>query len=112
MGTNWNESTSSVNVVQWDRSWRQEIFTDLGTDFVIKYHMERVGALESGEVIHTPLPMVTRTMSQVGSDPDVQELAMLMTKLAEKWMLEDQAAANIPVVEPPIVIPTVVPPEV
>lgn len=91
--TNWDFKTEQVEAASWKRSWRQEFFTDLSSDFTMKAHMERVTTLPDGSVVHTPLPAVMRRASQVASDPRVQQLQALMTELVEEWTLEDEAAA-------------------
>ena len=110
--SDWNIETGTATTTTWTRSWRQELFTDLDTDFRIVYHMESVTKLDTGQVIHTPLPQVTRQLSQVKDDPDVIALGIIMLKLGKKWLDEDVAAANPPVVAPPIEIPPVEPPPV
>ncbi|MEI6297074.1 MAG: hypothetical protein WCO84_05555 [bacterium] len=92
--SDWNLSTGTSNTTKWTRSWRQELYTDLGSDFRIVLHMEEVTTLDSGEVIHKELPQVVRKLSAVSSDPDVVQLATLLTSLAKKWLDED----NTPVV--------------
>lgn len=92
MGSNWNEQTGIANLLKWQRSWRQELYTDLGTDFRFIAHIEEITALETGEVIHRPRPQVVRSMSQVMTDPDVLLLNEILTRLIKKWMDEDEAA--------------------
>lgn len=100
--SDWNLQTGSSNITKWTRSWRQEFYTDLGTDFRVVIHMEEVTTLDSGEVIHKPLPSVTRTLSQVYSDPQAVELTTLMTGLAKKWLDEDNTPPE-PVIDEPVV---------
>lgn len=98
--TDWNYSTNTTDITKWTRSWRQELYTDLGTDFKLVAHMENVTTLATGEIIHTPLPAITRQMSLVATDPDVILLQEVLTRLVKKYLDEDIAAAA-PVVEPP-----------
>jgi len=42
--------TKSVGIVKTERSWREEIFTELGTDYTTVIHREEVTTLD-GEVI-------------------------------------------------------------
>jgi len=100
--SDWNLSTGTTNVTKWTRSWKQELYTDLGTDFKIVLQMEEITALDSGEVVHTQLRPVVRMLSQVMNDPDVVQMATLMTALAKKWLDEDNT--------PPVVEPTPDPP--
>ena len=94
MGSNWNPSSGTVNTSTWTRSWRQELRTDLGSDFVLQAQIEEVTALDTGEVIHVSLPGVTRSLSQVGTDPRVIQLVGLLTELIKEYLDEDQAKAK------------------
>ena len=94
MGSNWNPSSGTVNTSTWTRSWRQELRTDLGSDFTLTANVEEVTVLETGEVIHSPLPNVVRSLSQVGTDPRVIQLVGLLTELIKEYLDEDQAEAK------------------
>jgi hypothetical protein len=104
--SDWNLSTGTTNITKWTRSWRQEFYTDLDTDFTVVLHMEEVTKLETGEVIHKSLPDVRRTLSQVMGDPDAVQMVTLMTSLAKKWLDEDNTPPAPPVEPPPVDPPT------
>lgn len=87
--TDWNLQTMPTSLTKWDRSWRQEFFTDLGSDFTLVAHIEEVKTLDDGTVTHTLKPPVVRKLSEVGSDPRVQQLHALMTELIKEWMDQD-----------------------
>ena len=91
----WNESTNTTTTHCWSRSWRQEIRTDLGSDFLFIAQMETV-AVTDGAASHKPLQPVIRRLSQVATDPDVVALQALLTTLTKKWWDEDQANATVP----------------
>lgn len=92
--SDWGLQTGSVNTTSWVRSWRQELFTDLGKDFSFVAHIEQVTTFESGqEPSHKALGQVVRRMSEVKDDPDVQQLQVLLTTLVKKWIDEDTAKA-------------------
>ena len=97
--SDWNLQTGTLNATTWQRSWRQELFTDLGSNFRFVAHMEEVSTFEGSDVVlRKALPEVTRKMSDVYQDPDVQELNALLTKLVKKWMDEDNRITQ-PVVD-------------
>jgi len=104
MATLWNAQDIAVSAKTWDRSWRGEEFTDYGTDFTILMHMERLTVDANGKVIGRELlPNISRALSQVISDPDVQAYLTLKQTLVKKWLDEDNAAratAAAPVVPP------------
>ena len=100
--SDWNLSTGTTNITTWTRSWRQEFFTDLDSEFKVVLHMEQVTKLESGEVIHKSLPTVVRTISQVMGDPDAVQMVTLLTLLAKKWLDEDNTPPT-PVINEPVV---------
>ena len=104
MSTLWNAQDVAVAAKTWDRSWRGEEFTDLGTNFSIVMHMERVTVDANNKVIgREHLPNIARSLSQVISDPDVQAYLTLKQTLVKKWLDEDNAAlaaALVPPVEP------------
>jgi hypothetical protein len=100
--SDWNLQTGTTNVTKWTRSWRQEFYTDLGTDFRVVLHMEEVTTLDTGEVVHKPLTAVSRTLSQVMGDPDAVQMVTLMTSLAKKWLDEDNTPPE-PVIDEPVV---------
>lgn len=87
--SDWDLKTETVEAVAWKRSWRQEFYTDLGTDFKMVAHMEEVVTLPDGSVIHKPLPEVVRAASDVYQDPRVQQLHALLTDLVNEWRIED-----------------------
>lgn len=88
----WNQQDITVTGQEWDRSWRCEEFTDLDTDFKIVLHMERVVADSNNNLLSTtPLPSITRSLSQVIHDPDVQAYLILKQTLVKKWFDEDNA---------------------
>ena len=89
----WDLRTEQVEATSWKRTWRLEFFTDLGSDFMMKAHPERVTVLPDGSVVHAVLPEIVRRASQVGQDPRVQQLQALLTELVKEWMDEDEAAA-------------------
>lgn len=104
----WDLRTEQVEVISWKRTWRLEFFTDLGSDFTMRAHPERVTTLPDGSVVHAVLPEVVRRASQVGADPRVQQLQALLTELVKEWLDADEAAATLadqqsgPVEEPPV----------
>jgi hypothetical protein len=99
MSTLWNAQDVAIAAKTWDRSWRGEEFTELGTDFHIVMHMQRVTVDADNKVIgKEPLPNITRSLSQVINDPDVQAYLALKQTLVKKWLDEDNTP---PVVEPP-----------
>lgn len=104
--SDWNLKEGTATTKTWTRSWRQEFYTDLGTDFRVVLHMEDVTTLDTGEVIHTPKPSVVRTLSQVMGDADAVQMVTLMTTLAKKWLDEDNTPVVVveppPVVDPPV----------
>jgi hypothetical protein len=56
--------------------------------------MERVTVDSNNKIISKePLPNITRTLSQVISDPDVQAYLTLKQTLVKKWLDEDVASA-------------------
>lgn len=87
--SDWELKEETTTARQWVRSWRQELFTDLGTNFQIEAHMEQVTTLPDGTVAKKMLPSVVRSLSQVGSDPRVKQLNALLTELINEWRLED-----------------------
>lgn len=89
--SDWDLKTETVEAVAWKRSWRQEFFTDLGTDFKMIAHMEEVTLLPDGTTAKKQLPAVTRDITQVGADPRVQQLHAILTELINEWRLEDDA---------------------
>lgn len=89
--SDWNLETGTVNKTQWLRSWRQEFYTDLGSDFKLKAHLETVVMLDDGNILHKQAGEVTRVASIVGSDPRVQQIQILLTELIQEWIAEDEA---------------------
>ena len=87
----WNYEETPVTAQSWVRSWRQELYTDLGSDFSLVAHMERVTVLPSGAVHHEPLPEIRKSMSSVIGDPRVQNLSALLTELIGEWSGIDAA---------------------
>ena len=87
--SDWDLKKETVEATAWKRSWRQEFFTDLGTDFKMIAHMEEVITLPDGSVIHKQLDPVIRQSSKVYSDPRVQQLHAILTELIDEWRIED-----------------------
>lgn len=92
MTRQWELKEETIQETSWKRSPEQIFRTALGTTFSVVVVRERVYVRQDGTVRHEPLPSVIRNMNQVGSDPRVQQLAALMTELAEEWGAEDDAA--------------------
>lgn len=86
------ETVSTVTSTKWMRSWRLELFTDLGSDFRLVAHMENVTTTSDGQVIHEDAGTVTRSLSSVGSDPRVQGLQSVLIELLDEWRAQDEAA--------------------
>jgi hypothetical protein len=87
------ESTASVK--SWPRSWRQEMFTDGGTDFTFRAHMEIVTSIDGIGVVSKQDGVVERRMSQVKDDKRVQQLAALLQELVAEWRDEDRKKLQI-----------------
>lgn len=77
MGTLWDETTETVSTRSWIRSWRQELYTDLGSDFRMVAHLERVITAADGATVlgRQTLPGVQVTASQCAVDPVLGPLA-------------------------------------
>jgi len=84
-----NESVASIK--SWPRSWRQELFTDGGSDFSIRAHMEIVTAVDGFGVMSKQDGVIERRMSQVGDDPRVIKMASIMEELIKEWYDEDRS---------------------
>lgn len=52
-----------------DRTWRAQVFTDLGTDYRIEFLRERVKTYEDGDVLRSQLPIVSRSLAAIASQP-------------------------------------------
>lgn len=77
MSTLWDETTETVETKSWVRSWRQELYTDLGSDFRMVAHLEKVLTTSDGSTIlgRQTLPNVQTTASQCATDPVLGPLA-------------------------------------
>lgn len=89
--SDWNLQEAPVALTKWRRSWRQEFFTDLGSDFRFVAHLEDAVS-DGAEATTEHVGVVTRSASQVMEDPRVQQLSAIMTELVKEWMDEDEAA--------------------
>ena len=90
--TLWNKTDNQLTTTSWDRSWRCEEFTEYGSDFTIKIHMETIITDENKNVVsRIAQAPITRALSQVQDDPDVQAYLVLKQKLVAKWLGEDRA---------------------
>lgn len=87
--SDWDLKEETITARQWVRSWRQEFFTDFGTNFSMEAHMEQVTMLPDGTIAKKPLRSVVRRFSEVGTDPRVQQINSLLTELINEWRLED-----------------------
>ena len=96
-GTLWNATQQQVAATTYLRSWRVEVFDDFGTDIRMVCHMENITVdANNNKLGSTPSPTITRSLSQVMSDPDVQSAMGTIQKLIEKWYAEDNAAPIVP----------------
>lgn len=84
-------TTSASSLVSWLRSWRMEGFTDRGTDYTLRFHLEQITKLVDGRELHEQIGEVARLASQVKDDPDVLAWQDLTDKLCAKWFAEDQS---------------------
>lgn len=75
------------------RTWRVELFTELGTDYQIRVWRETVWLdSESGEVIKTrkdPDP-ITRNFSGLQDNPTALQVAANIVALADQWDEEER----------------------
>lgn len=93
--TNWNEFNTTSDITRYTRSWRQEFYTDLGSDFKLIAHLEEITKLDDGTVMNKPCGTVTRSASIVGQDKRVQQIQVLMTELIKEWLDEDMATKTV-----------------
>ena len=97
--TLWDKTEAQLATTSWDRSWRCEEFTEYGSDFTIKIHMETIITDANKNVVNrVPQQPITRMLSQVQDDPDVLAYLAIKQKLVAKWLGEDRSN---PVVESP-----------
>lgn len=84
-----------------DRTWRVQIFTDLGTDPRIEFLRERVKTYEDGDVLRSTLPTAARSLSAIGAQTlpggarkiaTYGDLAALMSECGHALAAEDTAA--------------------
>ena len=88
--TLWNATQTQISATSYLRSWRQEIFSDYGTDFTLVCHMENVVCDSDGNKIgSTDAGKVVRVLSKVYDDPNVQAMMAAMTALVPQWYVED-----------------------
>lgn len=85
-----------------ERTWRLQVFTDLGTDYRIEFLRERVKDVGDGEILHTQLPPVVRSLSAIADQSipggartvrTLGEAVALIAELGHKLAAEDKAAA-------------------
>lgn len=88
-----SETTSIVK--SWPRSWRQELFTDGGTDFRMRAHMEIVTMVDGFGAMSKQEGVVERRMSQVGNDTRVIQMAHIMEELIKEWYDEDRKTLQV-----------------
>ena len=105
--TLWNKSEAQLTTTSWDRSWRCEEFTEYGSDFTIRIHMETILTdINKNVVNRIPQKPIERALSQVIDDPDVQAYLALKQKLVAKWLGEDRGNSVVEAPETPTVPPT------
>jgi hypothetical protein len=84
-----------------DRTWRVQIFTDLGTDPRIEFLRERVKTYEDGDVLRTTLPTAARSLSAIAAQTlpggprkiaTYGELAAAISECGHAIAAEDAAA--------------------
>jgi hypothetical protein len=85
-----------------DRTWRVQLFTDLGTDPRIEFLRERVKTYEDGDVLRSQLPTVARSLKAIADQPlpggprklaTLGDLAALIAECGHALAAEDAAAA-------------------
>lgn len=95
MSTLWDETTETTELKSWVRSWRQEFYTDLGSDFRLVAHMEKVTTLTADNSIlsHEQLPNIQTTAAQCAADPVLGPLAYqiqtALTALVEELRMRE-----------------------
>ena len=95
MGELLNKQQTNVQVTSWDRSWRNDGFTDYATDFSIRFYMETITCDDKkNKISSVDKGVIERKMSEVKDDPDVQIIKAAMTRLMTKWQAEDEAKAQ------------------
>lgn len=80
-----------------ERTWRITCFCENGTDYSLEAHREKLLVDASGVTLATlakNFGVVTRSLSQVASDPDAIQFLTLAKTLCDKWAAQD--AANLP----------------
>lgn len=88
---------TTLIVTQEERTWRIECFCDDGTDYRLVAHREILGKDQNQQTVsRDEAPAVTRTLSQVVSDPDALQFLGLAKALCDKWAQEDAAASAAP----------------
>lgn len=73
--TLWNQTDVTAAGSSWERSWRQELYTDYGQDFRFVAHMEKVTKLGDLPAIHTPTGAITICKTEALNDPEIAPLA-------------------------------------
>lgn len=92
MANQLNLKEEQINAATWLRSYRQELYTEYGSDFTIKAYMEEVTCGEDQQKIKSEAKeVISRSLSQVSEDPDVITLKEVLSRLVYKWYQEDQA---------------------
>ena len=94
----WDETTETAELKSWVRSWRQEFFTDLGVDFRLVAHMEKVTVLTAaGSVLgRETLPNLQITAAQCSTDPVLGPLAYQIQSALTALVEELRMRAAIP----------------
>lgn len=90
--------TESIKLSVKERTWRVEIFTDFGTDPIIRAHREKVWLRDDGSCFQREvLPVVERRLSEVAKqDFDGMtglQLAERIAAISDTLRQEDLAAA-------------------
>lgn len=99
-------STDTLTVTTSKRTWRIQVFSDLGSDYRIEFLREEVKTLPEGQLLaRTPLASSTRVLSAVQADAvtltggktvTAAELAEALQRFGDKWAAEDAAPPPAP----------------
>jgi len=95
MSTKWNFVQETLPTSTWSRVWRTENFTEYGTDYSLRFHYEDIKCdSNKTKLASIDRGIVERFMSKVSADPDVILLRDVLTRLSQKWYLEDHPAVE------------------
>lgn len=94
---NWDEKIEKAEVRSWVRSWRQEFHTELGSDFRLVAHMERVKTSGDALLGKESLGTVSVTASQCAEDEVLGPLALTIQEALTAILEELRKRQSAPV---------------